>query len=239
MTQTSLLQRLGLSENIRVVSIVGSGGKTTLLYALAREALKNGERPIVTTTTHILRPSAPDLLVIDGEDLSLLEQAWKKGLCPVVGRTGPEGKLSSPSPACLDALVQQGDRVLIEADGSRQLPLKFPNATEPVIHPSTQRVILVVGLSGLGKPLPQVCHRWELACQQLGLPIGKVSLDTMERLLVGGYWKFHPVVLLNQADTLPQKIIGNELMTRLSQRGAERILIVSLKKEVPFDDDSH
>jgi hypothetical protein len=45
------------------------------------------------------------------------------------------------------------DVMLIEADGSRRLPFKAPYPHEPVIPPETTRVILVVGINTLGKPL--------------------------------------------------------------------------------------
>ena len=38
----------------RAVTLVGGGGKTTTMYALAREAREAGKRVIVTTTTHIM-----------------------------------------------------------------------------------------------------------------------------------------------------------------------------------------
>ena len=40
-------------ERHRVVALVGAGGKTSTLYALAREARAAGLTVIVTTTTHI------------------------------------------------------------------------------------------------------------------------------------------------------------------------------------------
>lgn len=40
----------------RVIAFVGGGGKTTLIYELARELESVGKRVIVTTTTHMMRP---------------------------------------------------------------------------------------------------------------------------------------------------------------------------------------
>ena len=45
-----------LAEKGHVVSLVGGGGKTTLLYAMASHCAQKGWRVLVSTTTHILRP---------------------------------------------------------------------------------------------------------------------------------------------------------------------------------------
>ncbi len=47
-----------LREKGHVVSLVGGGGKTTLLYGMARLCAAEGQRVLVSTTTHIQRPSA-------------------------------------------------------------------------------------------------------------------------------------------------------------------------------------
>ena len=45
-----------LAEKGHVVSLVGGGGKTTLLYAFARHCAAKGWRVLVSTTTHIRQP---------------------------------------------------------------------------------------------------------------------------------------------------------------------------------------
>ena len=47
-----------LGETGHVISLVGGGGKTTLLYALARWYSAQGQWVLVSTTTHIRRPDA-------------------------------------------------------------------------------------------------------------------------------------------------------------------------------------
>ena len=42
-----------LREKGHVVSLVGGGGKTTLLYGMARLCAAEGQRVLVSTTTHI------------------------------------------------------------------------------------------------------------------------------------------------------------------------------------------
>lgn len=59
-------------------------------------------------------------------------------------------------------LAVLADYVIVEADGSKRLPLKAHAAHEPVIPPETSRTVCVVGLSGLGRRVAEVVHRPEL-----------------------------------------------------------------------------
>ena len=47
-----------LAEKGHIVSLVGGGGKTTLLYAMADHCARKGWQVLVATTTHIRQPAA-------------------------------------------------------------------------------------------------------------------------------------------------------------------------------------
>ena len=132
-----------------VTAIIGSGGKTTLLYLLARELSHTGS-VIVTTTTHIFPP--------DG--LPWTETVRDVRGIAVVGTPCEDGKLTAPRQS-FAALAELADYVLVEADGSRRLPLKAHAPYEPVLPPNTAQVITVVGASGLNRPIAEVVHRPE------------------------------------------------------------------------------
>lgn len=158
-----LWEALGLPpEEIGSLALVGGGGKTSLMLALAHEAAARGLRAVVTTTTHIRAverlPLAGDL-----EELAAL-LAWR----PVVtyGVHWRDGKLSPAGG--LEGCLDLADVVLIEADGARSLPLKAPAAHEPVIPAWTGAVLAVAGLDAVGEPIGAVCHRVERVCALLG-----------------------------------------------------------------------
>lgn len=148
--------------NIRpgVTAIIGGGGKTTLLYTLGEELSKVG-RVILTTTTHIFVPT--HCPVLTEASVEGIQQALTRTpllfLC--VGTPSKEGKLSSPL-FPIEALSTLADYVLVEADGSKGLPLKAHAPYEPVIPGCASNTILVVGIDGLGQPVEKVCHRSNL-----------------------------------------------------------------------------
>lgn len=83
---------------------------------------------------------------------------------PVVPEIRQDGwlKCQAPSPDERNAASARKDIVLIEADGSRKLPLKVPGNHEPVIPGQTNLILAVYGLSALGKTISEICQRHEL-----------------------------------------------------------------------------
>lgn len=52
------------------------------------------------------------------------------------------------------------DYVIIEADGSRAMPMKIPNAGEPIIPDNVNEIIIVVGMESTGRKIGYICHRF-------------------------------------------------------------------------------
>lgn len=148
-----------------LTAIIGGGGKSTLLRALAEE-LSRDARVIVATSTKMYVPDwCPVVLGASPDDVqaSLLE-------APIVCAGSihpPTGKLAEPRVAFSD-LVCLADYVLVEADGSKRLPLKAHATHEPVIPPESSQTICVVGASGFGRRVEEAVHRPEVFCRLTG-----------------------------------------------------------------------
>jgi probable selenium-dependent hydroxylase accessory protein YqeC len=128
-----------------VICISGAGGKTSLIMAWARELASAGKKVAVTTTTHM------------GEDqCDTNEDSISFVLSPDPDKPG---KLIGPSIEEIKKLAEQYDTVLIEADGARRMPLKWPADYEPVIPDFTDISVCVAGLSALGQPCDEVIYR--------------------------------------------------------------------------------
>ena len=153
-------------ERLRVVkpltiSIVGAGGKTTLLielaYLLPGLVISTTSTKLVTETALLFEWQAqldgklPDLKLFRGpqvKNILITDHSFEKdGIKKLEGLT-------------LDQLVtlnricyQNNATLLIEADGARHRQLKAPAGWEPVIPEFSDLVIYVIGTEGIGKPL--------------------------------------------------------------------------------------
>ena len=179
-----------------VTAIIGGGGKTTLMEVLAGELSQKGS-VILMTTTHIRRPA--QLETLTDADEALVSAALSRSRIVCVGEAAEEGKLRAPR-LSIETLARLADFVLVEADGSRQLPLKAHAAHEPVVPPCSRQVICVVGMSGLHRPVREAVHRPELFCPLAGCnPEDEVTAELVARgLLREG---LADTVFLNQAES--------------------------------------
>lgn len=158
--EDSFLHAFSLDPCSRV-SVVGAGGKTTLVKQLAKECVKAGWHPVVTTTTHMWKEDRPEFYA--GESLEELLKVRERYGFVIAGTDAGKGKIRALPEKIQKELFQLPAPIIIEADGARGLPVKFPADHEPVILPETDVVVTVYGLSAVGKPLKDVCFRWEEA----------------------------------------------------------------------------
>ena len=194
-----------------VTAIIGGGGKTTLMECLAEE-LSAQARVIMCTTTHIYPEQNMRCLVSPFE--AEVEAELARTHCVCVGSASESGKFSAPE-LTFRTLCALADYVIVEADGSKRLPLKAHAAHEPVIPPEANQTILVAGASGFGRPMRESVHRAPIAAQALD-----VSEDTT---VTPELWaKFlnlealHTRVLVNQAENEPERQTARALAAGLS-----------------------
>ena len=156
----------------RMTALVGAGGKTTLMYALARRMADAGRRVVCTTTTKIFPPEdgLPVVLLKGAADpVAAVHDALSAAPCVVAaGRPLPDvRKLDGVSPRMLAVLsaALPAALFLVEADGAARKPLKAPAAHEPVLPEPLGCCVAVVGLDSVGQPLDDGhVHRSALVC---------------------------------------------------------------------------
>lgn len=221
------------------IAFVGAGGKTTAMFQLARSF----ESPVVvTTSTHLgiwQAEFADRHLVVTRDEELETNSGLFEGITLV---TGPEvgNRLSGLDHTMLDILVgmarQLNFPILVEADGARQRALKVPALNEPVIPKWIEQVVVVAGLSALGKPLDEsIVHRPDLYALLGDIQPGdEISRESLLHVLTNpmGGLKGIPenarkVALLNQADTAER--ISDGLQLAKSMLGAyDAALVTSL-----------
>ncbi len=175
-----------LREKGHVISLVGGGGKTTLMYALSAYCAKKGWRVLASTTTHIRRPIDRTWIAV-GEE-SAWEKAkeerdrlWQQGNHVVAGTPAEHEKLTILPEKILNSWISDADMTFLEADGSKRLPCKFPASHEPVIPSESDVVIAVAGLSALHRKIGEVCFRAELVIRAWNCEIHEGSHIYKER----------------------------------------------------------
>jgi probable selenium-dependent hydroxylase accessory protein YqeC len=185
-----------------VVSIIGSGGKTTLMYRLAKELISRKYKVITTTTTKIYPPE-PDqspysvqFSKVTADKIRFIQRLVKKERhITLTAGINQEQKLLGFSPTVLNKLVKllEPDYLLIEADGAKGKSLKAyrinPQSAirnpqlinEPVIPSSSQICVLVIGWDILGKPLNErYVHRAKLLSKLIHAKMNsKISISTL------------------------------------------------------------
>ncbi|MCD8144010.1 MAG: putative selenium-dependent hydroxylase accessory protein YqeC [Oscillospiraceae bacterium] len=197
-------------------AIIGGGGKTTLMFTLARTLAAEGYAVLTTTTTHLAWPPPKSVRFCTPETAETLNGCACPGTVILAGQPC-EGQRMRGVDFPLEGL-NAFDFVLCEADGSNRLPLKVHRETEPVIPPAARLVIQVAGLSALGRPVGETVHRYGL----MGLfPEEPVTPTLVERILLRGWqrWPRGGLTLLNQADTPELGRAGREIGERLYEQG--------------------
>lgn len=188
----------------RLISVIGSGGKTTFLRWLS-ERLPG--TVILTTATHIWPFPEIPLVNTSPENreqvLSELRTALNRSRIVCLGSPEPSGKLADPSPVIpFEALLDEADHILVEADGAKGLPLKAHRPWEPVVPACSCLTVCLVGASGIGKPVSEACH-----CPDLYASLAGITPDRIVRpehiAAVLNRESLADCYLINQVDTLP------------------------------------
>ena len=139
-----------------VIAICGSGGKTTLCKFIADELVKLNKKVCITTTTHMWK----DFDVSSIYELSNI----KSDKVYFFGKIDNQ-KIEAVSGDEYSLICEKFDYVIVEADGSKSMPMKIPyhedDKLEPVIPHNANDIIIVVGKESLGREIGHICHRFD------------------------------------------------------------------------------
>lgn len=229
-----------------VISLVGAGGKTTLMFRLARELSGQGDAVLTTTTTKIRIPARKQssAVIVAECTKELLQQARAhlkhQRHISAGSRILPlQNKLKGFPLQVIDHIWQSGifRWIIVEADGAAGRPVKAPAAHEPVVAKCTKWVVGMVGLKAVGKPInARWVFRPHLVSQITGLAENaRLTESAIVELLAdqNGILKDTPtgairLVFINQADTPDQLESGRKIaktLVRQQKSGFARVLI--------------
>ena len=249
------LQQALMLEGRGVVSLVGAGGKTSLMFKLADEVAAAGDAVMTTTTTKILKPTprqSSHLIISDSVDTIIraagdLLNNNQRHITVAASQVLPDNKFIGLPPEVIDALAETKlfRWIIAEADGAARKPLKAPADHEPVIPGSSTQVIGICGLSAVGNPLTDKwVHRSERFAEITGLRRGAgISAAAVADMLIheNGIFKNTPssalrIAFLNQADVPGAQAAGKsitDLLANKQKTGLNRIVIGQIKLSPP------
>jgi len=164
-----LRDRFGIGSR-ELVSIVGAGGKSTILFALGRELAGSSGRVVLTTTTKMAIDQVTEPICWS-DDPAVVEAALVPGHPVFVAMGRIPGKVTGPSPEAVDRLFSEttAQYILVEADGARSMSIKAPADHEPAIPSTSTTVIVVAGIDATGRPISEVAHRPDLVARITGI----------------------------------------------------------------------
>ena len=224
-----------LAGRNRIVSLVGGGGKSTLMYFLAQTCARQGKRVLVTTTTNIFQPADS----VHARDQQQVQSLWDQGSIAVIGTPIPgKGKFREPDPELLRWSMDRADIVLVEADGSKHCPIKVPRDGEPVIMPQCDTVLAVMGLSAIGQPIRNVAFRLPDVMRLLGVEEDHIlTEEDAARILSSSFGSRKGVgdrkfcVVLNQCDDGPRRRSANLIAQYLARYDVENVVMTAFDPE--------
>ncbi len=247
-----LVESLGLRER-EVISLVGAGGKTTLMFRLAKELARVGKKVVTTTTTKILEPSSEDAprLFVHSDEEKLRRQALQSinrfRHITLARERLDSRKLNGISSDLVGLLWKSSeiDMIIIEADGAAGRPVKAPREWEPVIPSQTTLVIGLLGVDGLGTDLTETnLFQAERISRLTGIPLGdKMTCEGMAILMVHreGIFKGTPdssrrIAFINKVDIRGGIEQGRKIGEEIFKIGTGliyRVVLGQLRDEFP------
>jgi probable selenium-dependent hydroxylase accessory protein YqeC len=251
-----LIDALKIETNKKnIISFVGGGGKTSLIYELGKELSRAGKKVIVTTTTRMFAPENNVVLTGKKDDITRLlysENMITVGMldCEEKVKVKPnelkaentsdnmerdKKKIMGLPEEIAETLIDLADFVLVEADGSRRLPLKMPAEHEPVIFNGSSMVVGVCGIDAVGKTIKNNSHRPNLICEFLEAgeehiisegDIAKILLSHKgQRKNVNCDYK----VIVNKVDNEERVKIGKNIFNEIIKLGGDGLILTSFK----------
>lgn len=251
-TQTDALwMALSIDRHLRtqkdhplILSFAGGGGKTSYIRRLAWEGRERGLKVLVMTTTHM---AEPEHFAVFKRDLEMVRSMLEKESIAVAGRPVKDGKIAFWDKDFYKQAAALADIVLIEADGSKRLPVKVPGENEPVIPENSSVIICIYGLGAIGKQSDSCCFRLNQSEALLKLKDEEknghwiMTEEKMAYLMREGYLKplrkvFSDslvIMALNQADTKEAEEQGKYILKSVGED--QGILTGKMYEESSFD----
>lgn len=228
-----------------VVAFVGAGGKSSAILQITRE-LREAEIPVLVAPTTKMSLSeaekiGPILISEDREELrtGVAEVLTNKGVLVAGSAMLSKRRIGGVEPAGIPALVPDRGVTLVEADGSRQRPIKGTASHEPLLPEGATLVVAVAGLRVLGEPMDEEhVHRPEVFSEITGVGPGHtIDAPAFARALLAGLRNApenaRRAALLADVEPGPSMARASVVARELWRDGVRDVILSSLPKDSP------
>ena len=229
------LESILIEDKKGFISVTGGGGKTTFLVSFSSYLKNKGYSVLITTSTKLASPYSfnynTDRVFLSPQIISY----WpRRGESVFYGRYDEAiGKTIAPSEYIVSLLYERYDVVIVEADGSRRLPLKIHTERDPVIWPPTTSVVSIAGLWAYGKRVEDTVF----GDDRTGIYVDKSYFDylssTPQGMRKGMKRDTKNVFLFNGGDVVEDRVREEIKSIRLPIQG--RGFIVSLNEDKIYE----
>ena len=237
---------LGISAG-DVVAFAGAGGKSGSILQVASELAEAGLTVLVVPTTKMsldeAREIGPLVTSEDPEELrGKIKISFSEGdACVVAGSaTISKGRVGSVPPDLVSDLATLADVLLVEADGSRQRPIKGTADHEPALPDASTLVVAVGNVDALGSPVDEEhVHRPALFSDLTGVGHGQsITARAFARALVEGSLAkvlvgARTAALITGVEPGRTMADASVISRELWRLGTRRVVLTSIPKNSP------
>ncbi len=230
-----------------VVAFVGAGGKSSAIVAVASELAEAGVTFLTIPTTKMRVSEAEKMgSILTSEDAEELraeaEQALTNGASGVVvgSKMLSKNRVDGVEPAALPSFNNLADVILVEADGSRQRPIKGTADHEPAVPDTTTLVVAVGNIDAFGAPVNEEnVHRPELFSKLTGVGAGQsITARAFARAIAEGSLANTPegarsVALITGVHPGKSMADASVITRELWRFGVKKVVLTSVPDESP------
>ena len=211
-----------------IVTVVGAGGKTSLINYLAKH-YQIDHKILVTTTTKIYKPDNEfkySMYLLDNITKAtnvLLD--IKNGIVVCGQYINDEEKIVGIGFEELDRITPKFDLSLIEGDGSKRKKIKGWNNNEPVVYPSTKKTIGILDITSYDMDINEVnIHRLDELKKITNINKNeKINFDNLCDIVLNDNGMFknamgENVLFINKVENTYYENIANDLIEHIKNK---------------------
>ena len=224
-----MLKKLLEIKEKDIITVVGAGGKTSLITYLTKE-FSSDYKVLLTTTTKIYLPKKSDynnIILIDESNTLIIN----KGITLCGKYINKEKKVVGLNFNELDNILNKFDISFIEGDGSKRKKLKGWREDEPLVHTMTTKNIGIVDISSFNMDINnENIHRLDKFLSICGNYTDKVNLENLKNIILhkDGLFKNsvgEKILFINKVDDRFKEVLAKDLI-KLIRKEDDSIKII-------------